>query len=100
MSTFVIVMQVGTWLGYVSYGVISDRIGRKKTYVIYLLAAAVVLPLYAMTRTPVVLLALGPAVGFFGTGVFSGFGAVVSEIFPTTSGRSTRGRACRRRVVS
>src|SRR5213075_924398 len=74
----------GTWLGYVSYGVISDRVGRKKTYVFYLLAAACVLPLYAMTRHPIALLALGPAVGFFGTGIFSGFGAVVAEIFPTT----------------
>jgi MFS family permease len=84
MSTFVIVMQVGTWLGYVSYGFISDRVGRKKTYVFYLLAAALVLPLYAMSRNPIALLALGPAVGFFGTGIFSGFGAVVAEIFPTT----------------
>ena len=30
-----------------------------------------------------VLLVLGPFVAFFGTGYFSGFGAVASEIFPT-----------------
>ncbi len=83
MSTFVIVMQAGTWLGYVSYGVISDRVGRKKTYVAYLLVAAVLLPIYGRMRSPAALLALGPAVGFFGTGLFSGFGAVVAEIFPT-----------------
>ena len=29
------------------------------------------------------LLALGSGVGFFGTGFFAGFGAVVSELFPT-----------------
>jgi len=83
MSTFVIVMQGGTFLGYVSYGVISDRIGRKKTYVAYLLLAAALLPVYGRMRNPGALLALGPAVGFFGTGLFSGFGAVVAELFPT-----------------
>ena len=31
-----------------------------------------------------VLLALGPFVAFFGTGYFSGFGAVAAEIFPTS----------------
>ena len=31
-----------------------------------------------------VLLVLGPFVAFFGTGYFSGFGAVASEIFPTS----------------
>jgi MFS family permease len=83
MSTFVIVMQAGTWAGYVSYGIISDRIGRKKTYVAYLLIAALLLPIYGRMRNPAALLALGPFVGFFGTGLFSGFGAVVAEIFPT-----------------
>ena len=38
---------------------------------------------YASFRTPMALLALGPFVAFFGTGYFSGFGAVASEIFPT-----------------
>lgn len=83
MSGFVIAMQVGTWLGYVTFGFVSDRVGRKQTYVTYLLVAAALLPLYARVRNPAVLLALGPLVGFFGTGFFAGFGAVVSEIFPT-----------------
>ena len=34
-------MQVGTWLGYVSFGCISDAFGRKRTFVIYLLMAVV-----------------------------------------------------------
>jgi MFS family permease len=83
MSTFVIVMQAGTWLGYVSYGIISDRVGRKTTYVAYLLIAAVLFPIYAAFRSPAALLAIGPAVGFFGTGFFSGLGAVAAELFPT-----------------
>src|SRR5436190_11085080 len=56
MSLFVIAMQVGMWFGYVSFGLIADAIGRKPTYVIYVLAAAVLLPLYGLLRTPVALL--------------------------------------------
>jgi MFS family permease len=83
MSWFVIVMQMGTWLGYVSYGFIADRAGRKATYVAYLLIAAALLPLYSQARSPALLLGLGPAVGFFGTGFFSGLAAVAAELFPT-----------------
>ena len=40
-------------------------------------------PLYGVTRDPVWLLVLGPLVAFFGTGFFSGFSAIASELFPT-----------------
>lgn len=83
MSAFVVTMQVGMWIGYVSFGFIADGFGRKRAYVGYLLAAAGLICLYASTRTPVVLLALGPLVAFFGTGYFSGFGAVTAELYPT-----------------
>src|SRR5439155_8138884 len=45
-STWIIVMQVGMWLGYVSFGFISDRIGRKKTYVDYIFTATAIVPVY------------------------------------------------------
>ncbi len=83
MSMFVIAMQVGMWLGYVTFGFISDTFGRKPTYVTYLVLAAALVWAYGSTREPMFLLALGPFVAFFGTGYFSGFGAVASEIFPT-----------------
>ncbi|HVB39065.1 MAG TPA: MFS transporter [Vicinamibacterales bacterium] len=83
MSGLVVAMQVGMWFGYVTYGFISDKVGRKPTYIIYLLAAAVLIVLYATTRNPMALLVLGPFVAFFGTGYFSGFGSVTAEIYPT-----------------
>ena len=83
MSGLVIFMQVGMWLGYVSFGFLSDRFGRKRTYVAFLITAAVFVVLYARTRDPLALLALGPFVAFFGTGYFSGFGALTAELYPT-----------------
>jgi MFS family permease len=84
MSMFIVAMQVGMWLGYVTFGFISDAFGRRPTYITYLLIAAVLVWYYGFAREPWVLLVLGPFVAFFGTGYFSGFGAVASEIFPTS----------------
>ena len=83
-STLILVMQLGMWLGYITFGFVSDWIGRKRTYIAYLLLAAVLLFAYVSVRAPLLLLALGPLVAFFATGYFSGFGAVTAEIFPTT----------------
>jgi MFS family permease len=90
-SAFILVMQAGMWFGYVTFGFVSDHVGRKKTYVTYLLAAAVLLFVYVTVRIPVVLLALGPFVAFFATGYFSGFGAVTAEIYPTAIRASAQG---------
>ena len=90
-SAFIFVMQAGMWFGYVTFGFVSDRVGRKRTYVTYLLAAAALLFLYVTIRNPVALLVLGPFVAFFATGYFSGFGAVTAEIFPTAIRASAQG---------
>ena len=90
-STWIIVMQAGMWLGYVSFGFLSDQIGRKKTYIVYLFAAAVLVLLYSSARQNIVLLLLGPLVAFFGTGYFSGFGTITAEIFPTRIRASAQG---------
>jgi MFS family permease len=83
MSGFIIAMQVGMWFGYVTFGFISDSIGRKRAYVIYVLTAAVLMLAYSITQRPLVLLLLGPIVAFFATGYFTGFGAITAEIYPT-----------------
>jgi len=90
-SLFVVIMQVGMWFGYVTFGFISDRLGRKRTYVAYLLAAAVLLAVYVTVRNPVVLFLLGPFVAFAATGYFSGFGAVTAEIYPTAIRATAQG---------
>ncbi len=82
-SGWTIVMQAGTFLGYVSFGYIADRFSRKWTYIGYLLVAAALVPVFAFVRNADALLAIGPLVGFFGTGYFSGFSVITSELFPT-----------------
>lgn len=90
-SSWIIVMQTGMWFGYVSFGFICDRIGRKKTYIFYLFAAAALVFLYSSVRHNTALLLLGPFLAFFGTGYFSGFGTITAEIFPTRIRASAQG---------
>jgi len=52
---------------------------------LYVAAAALLTPVYGLAPrlSPVLLFALGPLVGFFGTGFFSLFGAMLAELYPT-----------------
>ena len=83
MNFFIVAMQVGMWFGYVTFGFVADNVGRKVTYVVYLVLAAAFVLLYATTQNAWVLFVLGPVTAFFATGFFSGFGAVTAELYPT-----------------
>jgi MFS family permease len=91
MTGLIVAMQVGMWFGYVTFGFISDEIGRKRAYVGYVLMAALLIFAYISVESPLLLLVLGPLAAFFATGYFSGFGAVTAEIYPTAIRASAQG---------
>jgi len=80
---WVFFMGPGKWLGYTLFGFAADRYGRRVSYATYLVIAAALVPIFGMTKSLLWLMILGPLVGFFGTGFFSGFSAIASELFPT-----------------
>jgi MFS family permease len=82
-TTWLLVMGAGKWLGYTLFGFAADSFGRKRSYFAYLLIAAVLVPIYGSVASPTWLFVLGPFVAFFGTGFFSGFAPLTSELFPT-----------------
>ncbi len=87
MSTtglLVFLNMVGMFPGYISFGFVADRLGRKKAFTLYLLTAAILVPVYARAEGTIALLLLGAIVAFFGTGFFSGSGLIGSEIYPTS----------------
>lgn len=91
-TQWLIPMQLGAFLGYLSFGFISDRYGRRPTFTVYLLSAAVIVPIYGhLARTPELLMLLGPILGFVGHGYFSLFGSMLAELFPTSSRSSGQG---------
>jgi MFS family permease len=81
---WIIPMQLGAFLGYVLFGVLADRFGRRPTFIVFVLGAALLVPVYGrVARWPGMLMALGPLVGFLGHGYFSVFGAMLAELFPS-----------------
>ena len=83
-SSLLIVLNLfGMFPGYASFGWVADRLGRRKSFLFYTLAASLLVPLYAMARQPLTVMIMGTLVAFFGTGFFSGSGIMGSEIFPT-----------------
>jgi MFS family permease len=83
-TTLLVVLNlVGMFPGYASFGWVADYLGRRKSFMLYTLAAAFLVPLYAAARAPWVLMGAGTLLAFFGTGFFSGSGIIGSEIFPT-----------------
>jgi MFS family permease len=89
-TTLLILLNlVGMFPGYASFGWVADRLGRRKSFMVYTFVAGVLVPFYALARAQWALLVLGALVAFFGTGFFSGSGIMGSELFPT----SVRARA-------
>lgn len=96
-----IAINVGATIGCISFGMISDKLGRKPVFVTYLLVTALLVPLFGSIEKvhlmftflsiDQLLLVISPLLGFFGTGFFSGFGAIMTEIFPTRSRGTAQG---------
>jgi MFS family permease len=90
-ALWIIPMMTGAFFGYISFGFIADKLGRRPTFAAYLLISAVLVWIFGTTRDASVLLWLGPFLGFFGSGYFSAFGAFISELFPTRARGSAVG---------
>ncbi|MCO1576879.1 MFS transporter [Crossiella sp. SN42] len=82
VALFMIVLNLGMFVGYNVFGLIADRIGHKYALVLSLAGVALTLPLYVVAADRTALLWLGPMFAFFAA--FAGvFGAYLGELFPT-----------------
>jgi MFS family permease len=76
-------LYLGGIVGYASWGFIADRIGRKPTMTISILAIlAGVWLVFPVAHEPITYLILVPIVGFGITGMFSGSAVYFPEFFP------------------
>ncbi|WP_406306155.1 MFS transporter [Streptomyces sp. NBC_00885] len=75
----------GAFIGYLTGGYLTDRIGRKKNIVLFAVLSA--FGILAYTNIPSgangLLLLLGFPLGFCMSAIFSGFGSFLSELYPT-----------------
>jgi len=88
---WMIPLMIGAYFGYVSFGFVADKFGRRPTFAAYLLLSAILVFIFGNTRNATALMVMGPFLGFFGSGYFSAFGAFISELFPTRARGSAVG---------
>ena len=79
------VAVAGMAVGIFLFGHIADRIGRRPTFLGYMSGAAVIVVLYSRLTDPMHLLLAGALLGFFVNGMLGGYGALMSELFPTAA---------------
>ena len=81
---YLFVVIAGSFVGYMVSAYLTDRLGRKKTLILYAVCSFVTVIAY--TYLPIansVMLVLGFPLGFFSSGVFSPIGAFFTELFPS-----------------
>jgi MFS family permease len=75
----------GMALGIFMFGHIADRLGRRPAFFAYMLGAAIMVVVYSQLVGPTALLVGGAVMGFFVNGMLGGYGALISELYPTAA---------------
>ena len=82
-STYLLVLIGGSFAGYLTSAWLSDRIGRRRCFMLFAFMGIVLVSSYTqMPITNELMLVLGFPLGFFLSGIFSGMGAFLAELFP------------------
>jgi MFS family permease len=72
-------MAFGIWL----FGQLADRFGRRPIFFLYQAGAALSVVAYSQLTDPTALLIGGAIMGLFVNGMLGGYGALISELYPT-----------------
>ncbi len=77
-------LNVGALAGYLAFGPLADRWGRRPVFALMCAGSLVMLPVtFLAPRTYLEVLLLLPLLGFFNNGIFSGFPIYLPELYPT-----------------
>ena len=83
-TAWLIPVQLGAFIGYLSFGPLADRLGRRRVFAAFLVAAALLVPLYGrIVHSPVALFVLSPVLGCVGHAYWSMIAPFLAELFPT-----------------
>ena len=91
-GSYLFVIIVGSFLGYLVSAFLSDQIGRRNTFFVFAVGSACIAALYTfMPISNAAMLVLGFPLGFFVSGNFSGVGAFLTELYPSRMRGSGQG---------
>ena len=93
-SGYILVIIVGSLIGYWVSAWLTDRIGRRANFILFGICS--IITVFAYTQIPVdnaTIMFLGFPLGFFASGIFSGMGSFLTELFPTRIRGSGQGFA-------
>lgn len=82
-SYWMIATIIGMSIGMMVFGTIMDKIGPHWAFGIFLLGSAVVVFAIVNVTSYWAMLLAGALTGFFSNGMFGGYGAVISQLYPT-----------------
>ncbi|MGM9904679.1 MFS transporter [Lactobacillus sp.] len=82
-SYWMIATIIGMSIGMLVFGTIMDKIGPRWAFGIFLLGSAVVVFAIVNVTSYWAMLLAGALTGFFSNGMFGGYGAVISQLYPT-----------------
>ncbi|MFS2107037.1 MFS transporter, partial [Ralstonia sp. Ralssp135] len=89
---YLAVVIIGSYIGYLISAVLTDRLGRKRNFILFAVGSMVVALAYTQLEvTDSTMLLLGLPLGFFASGIFAGMGAFLTELFPTAVRGSGQG---------
>ncbi len=77
------VTVLGMMLGISVFGFLADHLGRRPAFWIFQIGAAIMVVIYSQLKDPTALLVGGFFMGMFANGMIGGYGALISELFPT-----------------
>ncbi|MFN3733550.1 MFS transporter [Comamonas testosteroni] len=82
-SVWTAVTIVGMSLGIWVFGQLADRIGRKPTFLIFQVGSVISVLAYSQLTDATAMLWVGAIMGLCVNGMMGGYGAVISEAYPT-----------------
>lgn len=81
-SLWMVTTILGMCMGMLVFGQILDKFGPRPVYSAFLLASAVCVYLFQFANSQVTMIVGGMIVGFFVNGMFAGYGAMITRLYP------------------